>query len=107
MKQICYGDHSRTSMMHVPHDEVPIFYEALLQFLKYIYHSDYLIKLKLKPGNLVAFDNYRLFHGRTAFVNTSDRRRLLEAGHLDWEEATSYMRIVERDFNMNNLTPSF
>lgn len=93
-------------MLQVPHDEVSTFYMALLQFLKYLYHPDNLIELKIKPGSLIATDNHRVFHGRRAYVNTPDNRRLLESGLLDWEEATSYMRIVERDYNMNYLTPS-
>ena len=93
-------------MLHVPDDEVPTFYNALLQFLKYVYHPDNLIQLKIEPGSIVAIDNHRIFHGRTAYDNSSGNRRLLESGLLDWEEATSCMRILERDLNMNYLTPS-
>lgn len=93
-------------MLHIPYDDVPNYYKALQQFLEYVYSRGTLIQFKLHPGSMVTIDNYRIFHGRTAFDSSANNRRCIEGGYLDWDEATSFMRIMEKELNMNHLTPS-
>lgn len=106
IKQICYTDHTRTSTLNVPQEKVAVYYKALAKFLEYVYSADALLQFKLQPGTMMAFDNYRILHGRTAFNVLPGSKRHFEGTFLDWDNVLSYMRVFERDHHINDKTPS-
>lgn len=64
-----------------------------------------MIQFKMKAGTMVSIDNYRVFHGRTAFEVTPDTCRHVEGGYIDWDEAASRMRVLESELNVDYSTP--
>ena len=65
-----------------------------------------MVQFKLESGSMMAFDNYRVLHGRSAFEVFPGSYRHLEGGYLDWDDVLSYMRVFERDHHINDRTPS-
>ena len=53
------------------------------------------VRLRLAPGELIAFDNRRVLHGRGAFDPASGRRRL-QGCYVDGDELLSRIRTLER-----------
>ncbi|EDV24686.1 uncharacterized protein TRIADDRAFT_26039 [Trichoplax adhaerens] len=106
LKQIYYGDHTRTSRIDVPHYKLTDFYNAMTQFLRYAYSPANIIQFKLQPGTLISVDNFRVLHGRTAFVVSPDNFRHVEGGHVDWDGAISCMRVLEKELNIDYRTPN-
>lgn len=54
-------------------------------------------------GEIVAFDNNRVMHGRSAYTVTfkdgKDKSRLLEGAFLDWDEIYSRIRLLDESMN--------
>ena len=57
------------------------FYAAYRRFVDLLDADDHAIEITLRPGELVAFDNRRVLHGRRAFRSTS--RRHLQGCYID------------------------
>ncbi|MEM7325464.1 MAG: TauD/TfdA family dioxygenase [Actinomycetota bacterium] len=57
------------------------FYEAYDAFNRLLAHPDQAIEITLGPGDLIAFDNRRVLHGRTGFHTTA--RRHLQGCYID------------------------
>ncbi len=49
------------------------FYAAYRSFVDLLERPDFAIEISLRPGDLVAFNNRRVLHGRRAFSNTEPR----------------------------------
>lgn len=43
------------------------------------------IDYKLKPGEMITFNNSRVLHGRTAYTPTASGGRYLQGAYLDWD----------------------
>ena len=105
IKQICYGDHVRSTKIKVPEAKLSSFYDALIQFLEYAYSPANMIQYKMKSGTMTSIDNYRVFHGRTAFQPNPNSFRYVEGGYIDWDEAASRMRTLEDQLKIDYSTP--
>ena len=57
------------------------FYAAYRTFVDLLNGDDHAIEITLRPGELVAFDNRRVLHGRRAF--RSSARRHLQGCYID------------------------
>ncbi|KAF2889106.1 hypothetical protein ILUMI_17067, partial [Ignelater luminosus] len=68
-------------------------YDALRTFIDLI--NEHAYKFKTQPGEMFAFDNTRLVHGRLGYEDTSDNRRFLVGFYLDWDEIYSKMRVLK------------
>ncbi len=65
-------------------DQVESFYAAYIAFFKYLKSPDYQYCFRLKPGQCLLINNFRVLHGRTGY-NPNYGSRHLEAGYLDWD----------------------
>lgn len=74
------------------HDRI---YKALRLFMELADSSDNKIIYKLKPGDLLAFDNRRFLHGRLSFEMQSGER-WLRGCYGEREELLSRQRIIKR-----------
>ncbi|MEO0493929.1 MAG: TauD/TfdA family dioxygenase, partial [Actinomycetota bacterium] len=63
------------------------FYDAYRVFVDLLDRDDHAIELTLRPGELVAFDNRRVLHGRRAFRSTT--RRHLQGCYIDMDAIRS------------------
>ncbi|KAI9555785.1 hypothetical protein GHT06_018301 [Daphnia sinensis] len=95
IRRINYSQPQRDSHMAVPIDQVEKWYRALKKFYDLATDARYLIEFKLKPGELVTFDNLRILHGRTAFGENLKGERHVQGAYLDWDEARSRIRVLK------------
>lgn len=63
-------------------------------------HSTELISVQFKIlGDILAFSNIRLQHGRTGYEDTEGDVRHLIGAYLDWDEIYSRLRILANEIN--------
>lgn len=62
--------------------------------------NEHAAQFKTKPGDILAFDNTRLVHGRLSYEDTTDNHRLLVGCYLDWDEVYSKLRVLAAELNL-------
>jgi gamma-butyrobetaine dioxygenase len=72
------------------------FHEATSLLHHYADHPDFQIRFRLAPGDLVGFDNRRIFHGRDGF-DPSEGARWFRGCYLEREEIESRLRVLDRN----------
>lgn len=95
LERINYSQPQRDSHLPIPLNEVEDWYRALHRFCRTAYRSDHLYQFKLNPGEILAFNNIRILHGRTAFKG----QRHVEGAYLDWDEVRSRIRTLSADLS--------
>ena len=76
-------------------EEMTLIYRALRAFTELTRDPAFVWDYRLKPGEMVAFHNRRLLHGRRSF-DPSEGERRLRGCYVDWDEWTSRIRVLER-----------
>ncbi|KAK2724878.1 hypothetical protein QYM36_001373 [Artemia franciscana] len=89
--RINYSQPQRDSYFPGPLETVQDWYDALKLFCTMLYSEEYLVRLKLKPGDILIFDNRRVVHGRSGFGGG----RHVEGAYIDWDEINSRLRVLE------------
>lgn len=74
------------------------YYLAYRNLMARVRDEKYGIKLKLKPGQMVVFDNRRVLHGRNAF-DPSTGERQLNGCYVDRTEFQSRLRVLAKQAN--------
>lgn len=77
-------------------DAAPALYAALGRWNELVDDPANEIRIELRAGELLAFDNHRLLHGRTAFELGAEGRRLLLGCYLDVEDVHSRRAVAAR-----------
>lgn len=77
-------------------DETPALYAALRAWNDLVDAPENEVRVALRPGDLLAFDNHRMLHGRTAFELGAEGRRRLLGCYLDIEDVRSRRDIAAR-----------
>jgi len=98
IERVTYNDQVRDSVMPIPAEDVAPFYRALKLFNSILYDNH--IRIKLGPGDIICFHNYRVLHGRTGFEVLGDGERHLEGGYIDWDEMFSRRRVLQRKLGL-------
>jgi len=80
-------------------DQLHEFYKARSFFIKLCNSKKFMIKFKLKPGDLMLMDNYRTLHGRTSY-NMKIGERHLQGCYIDHDSAESKMKYLKKRFNI-------
>lgn len=70
------------------------FYAAYRRFVDILDRPDFAIEITLQPGELVAFDNRRVLHGRRAFRSTEPRH--LQGCYIDIDAIRSAALVATR-----------
>lgn len=81
--------------LDLPEGEVERFYSAYQQLWRALRHPDNQLRLRLSAGDVLAFDNRRVLHGRTAF--TANGRRHLQGCYLPRSMVESRLRLLQRE----------
>ena len=71
------------------------FYLAYRKFASLLNSNDYLIKFKLKAGDIFCFNNRRVLHGRTKFDANSGHRHL-QGYYVDRDEILSRLNFLKK-----------
>ncbi|KAJ0056746.1 hypothetical protein NL108_014179 [Boleophthalmus pectinirostris] len=85
---------TRDSVLDLRLEQVQPFYRALKALEDMMNREDNMVTLRMEPGDILTFDNWRLLHARTAFESFPERPRFLEGCYLDWDEVMSRLRIL-------------
>ena len=78
----------------LPPEEVEAFYRAYQRLWKELRDPGNCLQLRLNAGDLLAFDNRRVLHGRTAFTATGARH--LQGCYLQRSMLESRLRVLDR-----------
>ncbi|PWG62132.1 TauD/TfdA family dioxygenase [Spiribacter halobius] len=82
--------------LRLPTDAVAPFYRAYRRFWERLRDPRFVLRFSLQPGQLMAFDNLRVLHGREAFDPNSGPRHL-RGTYLDRDLVQSRLRVLERN----------
>ena len=81
--------------LRLPAHEIDAWYAAYRQFWQLLHSPAHQLDFALAPGQMVAFDNRRVLHGRRAF-DPSTGRRHLQGTYLDLDMLESRLRVLSR-----------
>jgi gamma-butyrobetaine dioxygenase len=82
--------------LHLPAPKMTAWYRAY-RVLWQLFHSEaHQIEFTLRPGEMVAFDNRRVLHGRREFDPNSGARHL-QGTYLDRDMLASRLRVLARN----------
>ncbi|XP_071502767.1 gamma-butyrobetaine dioxygenase-like [Diadema antillarum] len=90
--KIVVNDICRTSMLRMAASDVHKAYSALKEFNTALYDPANLFRYKLEAGDILAFHNHRVLHGRLGFSLQAETQRHLETCYSDWEVVSARMR---------------
>lgn len=81
--------------LRLPLDVIETWYAAYRHFWQLLHAPHHQIEFALVPGQMVAFDNRRVLHGRRAFDPGTGRRHL-QGTYLDLDLLESRLRVLAR-----------
>ena len=70
------------------------YYQAFRHFAKMLHREEFELGFKLGDGQLMAFDNQRVMHGRKGF---GGGKRHLQGTYADKDSLLSMLRVLERE----------
>lgn len=94
--RINYNNATRDSVLDLPLHQVQLFYSSLKAFVELLSRPENVFTYRMKPGDLVTFDNGRLLHGRKSYLSRGHNSRHLEGAYLDWDEVMSRLRVLRK-----------
>eukprot|EP00499_Haloplacidia_sp_CaronLabIsolate_P015304 CAMPEP_0196782996 /NCGR_PEP_ID=MMETSP1104-20130614/12283_1 /TAXON_ID=33652 /ORGANISM="Cafeteria sp., Strain Caron Lab Isolate" /LENGTH=450 /DNA_ID=CAMNT_0042153245 /DNA_START=31 /DNA_END=1383 /DNA_ORIENTATION=+ len=89
--KVHFNDRTRAPL-ELPADVVGLVYEALAAFSDLVNDPANHVEFTLRPGQVVAFNNRRILHGRKPFSNSAVTVRHLEGCYVDYDEFLSALR---------------
>ncbi|XP_022082954.1 gamma-butyrobetaine dioxygenase-like [Acanthaster planci] len=92
--RVNFNNHTRAPYMSLPVEKVRDMYKALKVFYDVMYRPENHVNFRLELGDIAAFNNGRVLHGRSSFTITKEGNRHLEGSFLDWDETHSRMRVL-------------
>lgn len=81
--------------LRLPPAQIMPWYRAYLAFWKILRSPRYRLDLRLAAGEMVAFDNRRVMHGRKSFDPQTGRRHL-QGCYVDYDMVESALRVAAR-----------
>lgn len=87
----------RDSYFNIDVEKVDQWYESLMKYVKIVHEES--VQFKTNPGDILAFSNIRLLHGRTGYTDTSENVRHLIGAYIDWDEIYSRWRVLLNNKN--------
>ncbi|XP_026520548.1 gamma-butyrobetaine dioxygenase [Notechis scutatus] len=95
--RINFNNATRDTIFDIPAEKVKPFYAALKDYVGLLNSTDYKYSYKMKPGDIVVFDNWRLLHGRQSYQAGAETSRHLEGAYADWDVVMSRLRILQKN----------
>lgn len=93
-RHVRFNNWLRAPMICAP-DLVEPMYAALGRFWRLLRAPENQLRIRLEPGDLIAYDNHRVLHGRLPFDPTSGERHL-QGCYVNREDLESQRRLIER-----------
>lgn len=82
--------------LHLPAEQMDAWYSAYALLWKLFHSEAHQLEFTLRPGQMVAFDNRRVLHGRREFDPNSGPRHL-QGTYLDRDMLASRLRVLARN----------
>ncbi|XP_055588851.1 gamma-butyrobetaine dioxygenase-like [Uranotaenia lowii] len=83
----------RDSFFNIPMKRVEPWYRALAKFIQMIYQES--VQFKTASGDILAFSNVRMLHGRKGYTDTDANTRHVVGAFMDWDEIYSRWRVLK------------
>ena len=80
-------------------EKLELYYAARNEISEMYNSEKFRIEFKLKPGDLLMMDNYRLLHGRTEY-NANEGNRFLQGCYIDYDSTEGKLKHLKRKFNI-------
>ena len=80
-------------------EKLELYYAARNKISEMYNSKKFRIEFKLKPGDLLMIDNYRLLHGRTEY-NANEGNRFLQGCYIDYDSTEGKLKHLKRKFNI-------
>ncbi len=80
-------------------EKLELYYAARNKISEMYNSKKFRIEFKLKPGDLLMMDNYRLLHGRTEY-NANEGNRFLQGCSIDYDSTEGKLKHLKRKFNI-------
>ena len=80
-------------------EKLELYYAARNKISEMYNSKKFRIEFKLKPGDLLMMDNYRLLHGRTEY-NPNEGNRFLQGCYIDYDSTEGKLKHLKRKFNI-------
>ena len=80
-------------------EKLELYYAARNKISEMYNSKKFRIEFKLKPGDLLMMDNYRLLHGRTEY-NANEGNRFLQGFYIDYDSTEGKLKHLKRKFNI-------
>lgn len=94
LAEVRYHD-ALTAPLDAPFEEMEALYGALDRFTGILRDPALELRFRMAPGDMIAFHNRRVLHGRGAFDPTKGGRKL-EGCYVDCDDAWARLRALER-----------
>lgn len=82
--------------LHLPVEQMNTWYSAYALLWKLFHSEAHQLEFTLRPGQMIAFDNRRVLHGRREFDPNSGARHL-QGTYLDRDMLASRLRVLARN----------
>ena len=89
--EVHFNDRTRGPINNIPPEEMGEFYQAMKLWSEIINRPENIVQTKLTPGQMVIFNNRRIFHSRNSFDPSSGNRHLIGA-YVEYDEFLSNLR---------------
>ncbi|XP_019332352.1 gamma-butyrobetaine dioxygenase isoform X2 [Alligator mississippiensis] len=96
MDRINYNNATRDTVFDISAEKVQPFYAALKEFVNLLNSTEHKVTYKMKPGDIVTFDNWRVLHGRGSYQSEKEIARHLEGAYADWDVIMSRLRCLRK-----------
>ncbi|CAJ0830496.1 143_t:CDS:2, partial [Entrophospora sp. SA101] len=87
--QIRYNNDDRSTLDMLSPEDIDVFYDSLRKWNSILEDQKNEYWVRLLPGRVLIFDNWRLLHGRSAFTG----HRKLVGAYLNWDDYRSKLKI--------------
>ena len=97
VKQVSFNNQVRSSQLSGDAELTKALYRALKLFNSLCYDKEFMVKYKLKEGDIAVFDNLRVMHGREGFTvgEGEDGDRHLYGCYVDWDEIYDRINVLK------------
>ncbi|XP_069122971.1 gamma-butyrobetaine dioxygenase-like [Argopecten irradians] len=82
--------------LEVPEEDVEEFYNAYQLLGRAVEFSEDAIDTKLKPGEVIAFNNRRMLHARSAYEEGGSGKRHFQGGYLSGDDFKSRLLVLAK-----------
>ena len=79
--------------------KLELYYTARNEISEMYNSEKFRIEFRLKAGDLLMMDNYRLLHGRTEY-NANEGNRFLQGCYIDYDSTEGKLKHLKRKFNI-------